>query len=380
MEKKIERVIISGGGTGGHIFPALAIADAIKQKHPNVEILFIGAVGRMEMERVPQAGYRIEGLTVQGLDRKRPWRNVSVLFNLYKARVRAKQIIREFRPNAVVGVGGYASAPTLLAAQKLGIPTLIQEQNSFAGKTNKLLARRAQAICVAYPNMERFFPYTPPILTGNPIRPILEDTPLPSRAEALRSFGFSNENYPLVLVVGGSLGAKTINQSICNGLKLFIENRVRLIWQTGKGYAKEAQEALKKLGPEAEEWIVSLPFIEHMDNAYAACNLMISRAGASTISEISLLGKPSILVPSPNVAEDHQTHNAQALSSRGAALLVPDTQAHDILVPEALQWVTQPEALKRMSEAVLCLAAPRSAAKIVSILEQIIFPPKHDNA
>ncbi|MBB6275198.1 undecaprenyldiphospho-muramoylpentapeptide beta-N-acetylglucosaminyltransferase [Porphyromonas circumdentaria] len=376
MEQEIERVIISGGGTGGHIFPAIAIADALKQKYPQIEILFIGAEGRMEMERVPQAGYRIEGLKVQGLNRKQLWRNISVLFNLYRARARARQIIRKFRPDAVIGVGGYASAPTLLSAQKLGIPTLIQEQNSFAGKTNKLLARKAKAICVAYPNMERFFPYTLPVITGNPIRPILEEAPLPARSEALRHFGFDDDKSPLVLVVGGSLGARTINESIRNGLELFLKKGVRLIWQTGKGYADEAQKAVQKLGKEAEGKIIFLPFIERMDMAYAASDLMISRAGASTISEISLLGKPSILVPSPNVAEDHQTHNAKALSSRGAALLIPDNEASEELVKQTLNWVTQPEKLQSMSKAVLRLASPQSAKKIVSILEQIIFSPK----
>ncbi len=373
MEPKINRVIISGGGTGGHIFPAIAIADALKQKYPAIDILFVGAEGRMEMERIPRAGYRIEGLTIQGLYRKQIWRNVSVLFNLYKARIKAKQIIRTFQPEAVIGVGGYASAPTLLAAQKMGIPTVIQEQNSFAGKTNKLLARNARAVCVAYPNMERFFPYTPPILTGNPIRPILENNALPNRSEALKSFGFTDGNYPLVLVVGGSLGARTINESLRNGLSLFLKNKVRLIWQTGKGYADEAQNAIKALGEEAEQWIISLPFIEHMEMAYAASDLMISRAGASTISEIALLGMPSILVPSPNVAEDHQTHNAQALSSRGAALLITDAQAREELVEQALSLVSRPDALKGMSTSVRQLAAPHSASKIVSILEQIIF-------
>lgn len=373
MEPKINRVIISGGGTGGHIFPAIAIADALRQKYPAIDILFVGAEGRMEMERIPRAGYRIEGLTIQGLYRKQIWRNVSVLFNLYKARIKAKQIIRTFQPEAVIGVGGYASAPTLLAAQKMGIPTVIQEQNSFAGKTNKLLARKARAVCVAYPNMERFFPYTTPILTGNPIRPILENNALPNRAEALKSFGFTDGNYPLVLVVGGSLGARTINESLRNGLSLFLKNKVRLIWQTGKGYADEAQNAIKALGEEAEQWIISLPFIEHMEMAYAASDLMISRAGASTISEIALLGMPSILVPSPNVAEDHQTHNAQALSSRGAALLITDAQAREELVEQALSLVSRPDALKGMSTSVRQLAAPHSASKIVSILEQIIF-------
>ena len=245
MNKSIERVIKSGGGTGGHIFPAIAIADAVRAQYPNAEILFVGAEGRMEMERVPKAGYKIEGLSVRGLDRKQPWRNVKVLLDFLRSEQKAKKLVRDFKPQVVVGVGGYASAPTLRAAQRLGVPTLIQEQNSFAGKANKMLATRAKYICVAYPNMDRFFPKESIILTGNPVRPILEDSPLPDRSEALTRFGFTDEEYPLLMVVGGSLGARTINESIEAGLALLMENKIRLIWQTGKAFAPRAQEAIK---------------------------------------------------------------------------------------------------------------------------------------
>lgn len=374
MNRKIERIIISGGGTGGHIFPAIAIADAIKLRYPKAKILFVGAEGRMEMERVPKAGYEIEGLAVRGLDRKRPWRNVGVLIDLGKSFLKAGRIVKNFRPDLVVGVGGYASAPTLLAAQHLGIPTLLQEQNSFAGKANKLLSRKARAVCVAYPDMQRFFKHTPPILTGNPVRPILEEMPLPQQAIARQQLGLDESNDPVVVAVGGSLGARTINKSLHLGLEKFLEAGIRLVWQTGRGYAEEAQRAVAALGDRAKGKIVVLPFIERMEAAYSAADLLISRAGASTISEITLLGKPSILVPSPNVAEDHQTHNAHALSSRGAAVFVTDANAMEELVSEALALTARPNQLEAMSRAAKALALPQSATKIVTIIEGIINP------
>ena len=367
MNKSIDRVIISGGGTGGHIFPAIAIADAVRAQYPNAEILFVGAEGRMEMERVPKAGYKIEGLPVRG-----PWRNFKVLLDFLRSEQKAKKLVREFNPQVVVGVGGYASAPTLRAAQRLGVPTLIQEQNSFAGKANKMLATRAKYICVAYPNMDRFFPKESIILTGNPVRPILEDSPLPDRIEALARFGFTDEEYPLLMVVGGSLGARTINESIEAGLALLMENKIRLIWQTGKAFASRAQDAIKALGPDAAQWIVSMPFIDHMEDAFSCADVVVSRAGATTISELCLLGKPSILVPSPNVAEDHQTCNAKALSTRNAAVLVTDIDARNQLVDEALALIKDKQRQNDMSANVKQLAAPHSARRIVELMESII--------
>lgn len=372
MNKSIKRIIISGGGTGGHIFPAIAIADAIRARYPQAEILFVGAKGRMEMERVPKAGYKIEGLPVRGLDRKRPWRNIKILIDFLRSEQRARKLVKEFRPQAVVGVGGYASAPTLRAAQHLGVPTLIQEQNSFAGKANKMLATRAKYICVAYPNMERFFPKESIVLTGNPVRPILEEFPLPDREEALTRLGFSGERRPLLMVVGGSLGARTINESIEGGLARLRENNVRVIWQTGKAFAPRAQEAIKRLGGDAAQWIVSMPFIDHMEDAFACADVVVSRAGATTISELCLLGKPSILVPSPNVAEDHQTCNAKALSTRNAAVLVPDVRAREQLIDEALALIKEEQRQKDISGNVKQLAVPHSARHIVDLLEKMI--------
>lgn len=372
MKKKLERIVISGGGTGGHVFPAIAIADAIRENNSRAEILFVGAEGRMEMERVPKAGYRIEGLRVQGLDRKRLWRNVSVLWHLLQARRKARHILRTFRPQVVVGVGGYASAPTLLAAQRLGIATLIQEQNSYAGKANKLLAQKAKRICVAYPHMERFFPYHKLLLTGNPVRPVLEDEPLPSPDKALEAFGFTPEKRPFVLVLGGSLGARTINESIVQALPLFVRSGIRLLWQTGRSFASEAQRALQALGEAGKPWVVTMPFIDNMEAAFAAADVVVSRAGATTISELCLLAKPAILVPSPNVAEDHQTCNARALSDRGAALLVPDAEARQKLVPTLLALVQQPEQQQAMQQEISKLATPHAAQRIVAEIESLL--------
>ncbi len=372
QKSSIDRIIISGGGTGGHIFPAIAIADAVRSRYPDAEILFVGAMGRMEMQRVPKAGYRIEGLPVQGLDRKHLWRNVKVLLDFFRAERKAKRLVRSFKPDVVVGVGGYASAPTLRAAQSLGIPTLLQEQNSFAGKANKILAKRAKSICVAYPNMERFFPKETLVITGNPVRPIIEDEPLPNREEALGRLGFSGGKYPLLLVVGGSLGARTINETIEVGLPRFIETKTRLVWQTGKAFAPQAEESIRKLGPEAGQWIKSMPFIDHMEDVFSCADVVISRAGATTISELCLLGKPSILVPSPNVAEDHQTCNARALSTRDAAILVPDAEARNILVDRALDLIQDPQRQMNMAKNIKTLAMPHSAQRIVDLLEEIL--------
>ena len=374
----LERIIISGGGTGGHIFPAISIAQAIRAEYPECEILFVGAEGKMEMTRVPQAGFNIKALPVRGLDRKHLWRNISVLRKLLKSLKMAKRIILDFKPQAVVGVGGYASLPTLLTAQNMGIPTVIQEQNGFAGKANKRLADRAAYIAVAYEGMERFFPADKVRLTGNPVRPVIEEGKLPEREEAARLMGIEDTSLPILLSVGGSLGAKTLNDSIAAGLEQIAAAGVALIWQTGKGYYEEAKSHYEALPEPLRKNIVVLPFVEHMDWAYAAADLMISRSGASTVSEIEILGMPAILVPSPNVAEDHQTHNAKALSTRGAAVLVTDADARATLVSEALKLIGDKEALAAISAAAKEMALRNAPQKIVNLIEDAIAKT-HDN-
>lgn len=363
----IQRVIISGGGTGGHIFPAVSIAEALRRRYPQIEILFIGAEGRMEMERVPQAGFPIKGLHIRGLDRKKLWRNVGVIRDFLRALITARDIIRDFRPEVVVGVGGYASAPTLKAAQSLGIPTLIQEQNSYAGVTNKFLARRASKICVAYPDMERFFAKDKIVLTGNPIRPSLEHLSC-SRAEALAYFGFAPDTERVVLVVGGSLGARSINESIGTKLQEWAASGAALIWQTGTSFADKAQQLLAAY----DFPVYCAPFIQRMDLAYTLPDVVVSRAGASAISELCHLAKPSILVPSPNVAEDHQTKNALALSTRGAAVLVPDAEAQTSLTTQALALLGDPAKRSALSVEIKKLALPAAADKIVDQLELLL--------
>lgn len=364
--KAIRRAIISGGGTGGHVFPALSIADALRRRFPSVEILFIGAEGRMEMTRIPEAGYEIIGLPVEGLQRRKLWRNFTVIKNYLLSLVKARDIIRSFAPDVVVGVGGYASAPTLKAAQSLGIPTLIQEQNSYAGLTNKMLARRAACICVAYPDMGRFFPEHKIVLTGNPIRPQIEYMQV-DRAQALSYFGFPTETERVLLVVGGSLGARTINESVATCLEDLQRAGITLIWQTGSSYAAEAEKALAGYAGR----VYCVPFIQRMDYAYAVSDIVISRAGASSISELCLLGKASILVPSPNVAEDHQTKNALALVKRSAALLVADKDAPAELIPRALALMDTPERRASLSTAIKTLALGEAADKIVDELLRI---------
>lgn len=365
------RVIISGGGTGGHIFPAIAIADQIRSYAPESEILFVGALGRMEMERVPRAGYDIKGLPVQGFNRKRLWKNFAVLRSLIKSRYMAREIITSFRPQVVVGVGGYASAPTLKEAQRMGIPTLLQEQNSYAGITNKLLGKAANKICVAYPNMERFFPAEKIVFTGNPVRAALEHSTL-SQNEALSFFGFDPSSAaPTLLVVGGSLGARTINQSVARALESWKAQGIRLIWQTGKSYIDEAQRLIQEHQYPAA---VVVPFIDRMDMAYAAAQLVVSRAGALSISELCILGKPSILVPSPNVAEDHQTKNAQVLSSIGAARLIVDDSAPGMLEDEVLQLFSEPDVLQEMGRKATELAGRCATERIVQEIYQITEP------
>ena len=359
MKKNI-RIIISGGGTGGHIFPAVSIANAIKEQHPEAEILFVGAEGRMEMQRVPAAGYQIIGLPVAGFDRKHLLKNISVLIKLMKSQIKARRIIKEFKPDAAVGVGGYASGPTLKVAGSMGIPTLIQEQNSYAGVTNKLLAKKACKICVAYEGMERFFDKGKIILTGNPVRQNLLNQQM-SREDAIRSFNL-DPTKKTVLIVGGSLGARTINNCVLNGLDQIRQSGVQFIWQTGKFYINEAKE---KVG-QAENYpmLHSTDFITDMAAAYSAADLVISRAGAGSISEFCLLGKPVILVPSPNVAEDHQTKNALALVAKDAALYIKDAEASEKLLKTAIETVQQPETLKKLSTNIAKLAFKDSANTI----------------
>lgn len=359
MKKNI-RIIISGGGTGGHIFPAVSIANAIKEQHPEAEILFVGAEGRMEMQRVPAAGYQIIGLPVAGFDRKHLLKNISVLIKLMKSQIKARRIIKEFKPDAAVGVGGYASGPTLKVAGSMGIPTLIQEQNSYAGVTNKLLAKKACKICVAYEGMERFFDKGKIILTGNPVRQNLLNQQM-SREDAIRSFNL-DPTKKTVLIVGGSLGARTINNCVLNGLDQIRQSGVQFIWQTGKFYINEAKE---KVG-HAENYpmLHTTDFITDMTAAYSAADLVISRAGAGSISEFCLLGKPVILIPSPNVAEDHQTKNALALVAKDAALYIKDAEASEKLLKTAIETVQQPETLKKLSTNIAKLAFKDSANTI----------------
>lgn len=355
------RIIVSGGGTGGHIFPAVSIANAIKKQHPKADILFVGAEGRMEMTRVPAAGYPIKGLPICGFDRKNLLKNISVVFKILKSRRLAKKIIKEFRPMVAVGVGGYASGPTLNMAAAMGIPTLIQEQNSYAGVTNKILAKKADKICVAYEGMERFFPKDKIIMTGNPVRQSLLDNKK-SREEAIAEFGLDPQK-KTVLMIGGSLGAGTLNESVFESIKQIADREdVQLIWQTGGYYYKDIQERLKTVGKPNNLFVTD--FISKMEEAYAVADLVISRAGASSISELCLLGKPVILVPSPNVAEDHQTQNALALVKKDAALYVKDAEAKATLIPLALDTVTDEKRLVDLSRNIRTLAYTDSADKI----------------
>lgn len=351
------RIIISGGGTGGHIFPAVSIADAIKELCPEAEILFVGAEGRMEMQRVPAAGYEIKGLPICGFDRKNLFKNIRTVFKIFESKRRAKQIIRMFKPMVAVGVGGYASGPMLNEAQVMGIPTLLQEQNSYAGVTNKLLAKKADKICVAYEGMERFFPADKIMLTGNPVRKSLLDATT-TREEILTVAGLDPAK-KTVLILGGSLGAKTINDAVLGSLVLIRQSNVQFIWQTGKYYSAMIQEELaRRTKPDN---LLVREFIADMPSAYAVADLVVSRAGAGSISELSLLGKPAILVPSPNVAEDHQTKNALALVGHEAALYIKDGEAMRTLIPRALNTVSDDTLLASLSKNILTMAHPDAA-------------------
>lgn len=361
------RVIIGGGGTGGHVFPAISIANALVGMHPGIDILFVGARGKIEMEKVPEAGYEIIGLPVSGFQRKLTMKNMAFFFKLIRSMRMAGKIIRDFAPDAVIGVGGYASGPILRTAARKGIPILLQEQNSYAGVTNRLLAKSARKICVAYPGMDRYFPAGKIILTGNPIR---QDILLPpgERAASLEHFGL-NDGKKVILLIGGSLGARTLNDSILQHLEQIGNSEVQLIWQTGKYYYEEAKKAWER---KHYDNIKVLAFIREMNRAFQVADLIISRAGAGTISELSLVGKPVILVPSPNVAEDHQTRNARSLTDQNAAVLIPDREARERLVMEAMNLVNDEVRIKLLSKNIKRLAISDSSERIAGEVIKII--------
>ena len=365
--QKHKKVIISGGGTGGHIFPAISIANALRKIDPSIEILFVGAEGRMEMEKVPDAGYRIIGLPVAGISRKNIFRNFSVLFKLVKSLRMAKRTIKEFNPDVVVGVGGYASGPVLRQSAKMGIPVIIQEQNSYAGVTNRLLAKKASVICVAYDSMEKYFPGKKIVKTGNPVRQNFENLEN-MKVDALRFFNL-RPGSPVVLILGGSLGAGSINKCFSDNIKTMAESGCQWLWQTGRLYH---QEIRKSVPVSFNDKISINAFIDRMDYAYSAADIIISRAGAGTISELCLVGKPAILVPSPNVAEDHQTKNALALAGRNAAILIPDEKVGKILVSEALNLVSDTQRKQMLSENILMMAERNADMRIAEEVLKLV--------
>ena len=361
--KKEYRIIISGGGTGGHIFPALSIADAIRTKHPEAKILFVGANNRMEMQRVPDAGYDIVGLPIAGFDRKNLLKNFKVLWLILKSQRMAKKIIKDFAPQAAVGVGGYASGPTLKMAAKMNIPTLIQEQNSYAGVTNKILSKRAKLICVAYDGMERFFPHEKIKKTGNPVRKNLLDMRA-NRKEAMKAMQL-DENKKCVLIVGGSLGARSINEGVLANLELIKANRdIQFVWQTGKLYFEEMKRRVEEFG--MPENLTITDFVSNMANALSAANLVVSRAGAGSISEFALLGKAVILVPSPNVSEDHQTKNAMALVEKDAAIYVADVNVKEELIKKAIETVNDDNKISQLESNIEKMGKPNAAEDIAN--------------
>ena len=369
------RVIVSGGGTGGHIFPAVSIANAIKAKHPQAEILFVGAEGRMEMHRVPAAGYKIIGLPIAGFDRKNMFKNIIVLWKILKCERLAKKVIKDFKPMVAVGVGGYASGPTLKVAGSMGIPTLIQEQNSYAGVTNKILAKSAKKICVAYEGMERFFPKEKIVLTGNPVRQGLVDSRI-SKAEASEKFGL-DKNLKTVLMIGGSLGARTLNESVLGHLDEIRNSDVQFIWQTGKYYSDEIKKRMSEVKP--LDNLCVMDFISDMDYAYAVADLVVSRAGAGSISELCVLNKPAILIPSPNVAEDHQTKNAMALANKSAAIFLKDADAPEKLVEMAINTVNDSDMLRTLAENAGKMAFRNSADVIADEVCKLAEEYKNSN-
>lgn len=373
--KELKRVMISGGGTGGHIFPALSIANEIRRRYPKCEILFVGAHGRMEADKVPAAGYEILLLPVEGFPTsKNPLKIARTLWKLMKSMRQVKKEIKRFQPQIAIGVGGYASAPTLLAAQQLGIPTLVQEQNSYAGKTNKLVGKKADAICVAYKGMEAFFPKGKRIiLLGNPIRQTLT-TVAPKEPKAYEYFGFDPSKQTL-LIVGGSLGARSINEGVSAGLPELLARSadLQVIWQCGSSYIEAAQKILASMGdPSKQQHIFLTDFISHMEYAYSIADLVVSRAGASSISELCILGLPTLLVPSPNVTADHQTKNAMALVREGASVMIEDKEARTGLIPAALKLLDAPEQLRELKKQIKTLALPDSARLIVDEVERVV--------
>lgn len=367
------KVIISGGGSGGHIFPALAIANAIMHRHPDAQILFVGAEGRMEMEKVPAAGYTIVGLPIAGLQRQLTlaniFKNLQLPYKVWLSRRKVAGIIRRFEPDIVVGVGGFASEPTLAMAARMGYTTLLQEQNSYAGLTNRTLARSAATICVAYQGMERFFPANKIVLTGNPVRADIEQASA-THPEGCQAFDL-DASKPVMLTVGGSLGARSINLMVLQNLSFFKENDIQILWQTGRWMHDQACEAVA--AAHLEQWVKVHQFISRMDLAYAAADVVVSRAGAIAISELCLVAKPTILIPSPNVAEDHQTKNAMALVDKGAALLVPDAQCAERGLPLALQLLRNPQQCHSMSQAIGTLAVRHAADKIVDQIDKLVL-------
>lgn len=366
------KAIISGGGSGGHIFPAVAIANAIKGRYPEAEILFVGAQGRMEMEKVPAAGYQIKGLPIAGLQRQLTLaniiKNLQLPYRVLRSRMMVRGIISEFQPDIVVGVGGFASEPTLKVAARMGYTTLLQEQNSYAGLTNKTLAKSAATICVAYEGMDRFFPASKIVYTGNPVRAEIEQMQC-TKQEGCAHFGV-DPSRPVLLSVGGSLGARSINHMLLANLQFFKEHQIQLVWQTGKWMYAEAAEAVRQAG--LEEWIKVHQFISRMDLAYAAADVVVSRAGAIAISELCLVGKPLILIPSPNVAEDHQTKNAMALVRKEAALMVRDAECKEQGLPAVLELMNDEQRCARMSAALKAMASPRAAEKIVDEIDKLL--------
>ena len=365
------KIIISGGGTGGHIFPAIAIANAIKTLRPDTEFLFVGAEGKMEMEKVPAAGYRIEGLWISGFQRKLTWSNLAFPFKVLSSLRKAKKILRSFKPDAVIGTGGFASGPMLQVAARNGVVTLVQEQNSYPGITNKILSRKVDRICVAYAGMEKYFPKEKILLTGNPVRQDILNLE-GKRERGLEFFGL-DPNKKTVLVIGGSLGARTINESILKYLPVFEQNNMQLIWQTGKGFFETAK---KNLPVYENKGIKAFDFIQKMDYAYAAADIVVSRAGASSVSELCLVKKPSILIPSPNVAEDHQTKNAMALVTHNAAIIIKDAEAREQLGHETISLINDPERCHKLSENIAGLAFKDSAMVIANEILSLINSKK----
>jgi UDP-N-acetylglucosamine--N-acetylmuramyl-(pentapeptide) pyrophosphoryl-undecaprenol N-acetylglucosamine transferase len=360
-------MIVSGGGTGGHIFPALAIANEFRERYPQAEILFVGAKGRMEMTRVPEAGYKIIGLWISGLQRRLTLSNLLFPVKVVASYFKAKSILKAFRPDVVVGTGGFASGPVLMAATRRGIPSLIQEQNSFAGLANKQVAGKVNRVCVAYEGMEKYFPREKIVLTGNPVRKDLLHIES-KRAEGLRHFGFDDDNKTL-LILGGSLGARTINESVLAGIEKLIDARVQVIWQTGKNYYLACKDRVSSYNTSRMR---IHDFIREMDLAYAAADVVVSRSGALAVSELCIAQKPCILVPSPNVAEDHQRKNAEALTSRGAAVMVPDNEAVDRLVDEALRLMFDKQRAEELSRNIAKFARPNATRDIVDEIEKLV--------